>query len=110
MLAISLHVGYNHRMAILRGQGTLKAEVVMVLTEAEAGALDALVGYGFEPFKKVFFKELGEAYMKPYEAGLKSLFESIRTGDASVSGILDRARDARKVFSGAAVARDRESA
>lgn len=91
-------------MAVIDGRGQLKATIVMCLSEEEAGALDALVGYGFEPFKEVFYDKLGTAYMKPFEAGLKSLFESIRTGDASVGSILARAREARMVFSGAKIA------
>lgn len=91
-------------MAVIEGRGQLKATIVMHLSEEEAGALDALVGYGFEPFKEVFYDKLGAAYMKPYEAGLKSLFESIRTGDAAVSSILTRAKQARQVFSGSKIA------
>ena len=45
--------------------------------EADLKALDALVGYGIDPFLKVFYKELGEAYMKPYEANLRALFKTI---------------------------------
>ncbi len=95
-------------MATIIGRAELTARVVMELTEAEAGALDALVGYGVEPFLKAFYKEMGEAYLKPYEKGLRSLFQSIREGDGSVSGILEKARDARQVFYGQKVARDME--
>lgn len=87
-------------MAKLGMKGRVDASITIELTEAEAGALDALVGYGFEPFKQVFYEKLGRAYMEPYEAGLKSLFESVRGGDASVAGFLDRAKDARFVFHG----------
>ncbi|MCX5478486.1 hypothetical protein OSH08_05690 [Kaistia geumhonensis] len=40
-------------------------------------ALDALVGYGVDAFLKVFYEKLGEAYMRPHEAGLRSLFKAI---------------------------------
>lgn len=56
----------------------LKIRVNIELTEVEARALDAMVGYGFDPFKKVFYEKLGQAYMKPHEEGLKSLFDTIK--------------------------------
>jgi hypothetical protein len=92
-------------MAKLGMRGIVEAKVTMEITEAEAGALDALVGYGFEPFKKVFYEKLGAAYMEPYEAGLKSLFESVRGGEAGVSGFLQRAKAARAVMNGTLEAR-----
>lgn len=57
----------------------LKIRVNLELTEVEARALDALIGYGFEPFKEVFYEKLGKHYMQPHENGLKSLFEAVKT-------------------------------
>lgn len=85
-------------MARIEGRATLKAEVVLILSEEEAGALDALVGYGFKSFRDVFYEKLGKAYMERYERGLESLFNSVQNGEASVSHILTRASQARKVF------------
>ena len=51
----------------------------LTLNEAELGALDALAGYGHESFLKVFYEKMGEAYMKPHEAGLISLFKTIKS-------------------------------
>jgi hypothetical protein len=48
----------------------------------------------------VFYEKLGAAYMEPHEAGLKSLFESVRGGAGSVSSFMERAQDARDVFHG----------
>lgn len=45
--------------------------------EVELRALNAMAGYGVEPFLKVFYEKLGAAYMKPYEAGIRSLFTKI---------------------------------
>lgn len=87
-------------MAKLEGRASINVAIVMVLSEAEAAALDALAGYGVEPFLEVFYKHLGESYLKPYESGLRSLFESVRSGPASVSGTLDKLKDARGVFIG----------
>lgn len=50
---------------------------VLHLTEPEIRALDALVGYGIEPFIKAFYEKLGESYMRDHVGGLRTLFESI---------------------------------
>lgn len=87
-------------MAKISGYGEIKGEVTLVLSEVEAKALDAIVGYGPEQFLKVFYEHLGQAYLKPNEQGLKSLFDSVRTGEGSVSNFLKRIHEAREVFSG----------
>ena len=91
-------------MAKVIGGGEIRGEVTLVLTEDEAKALDALVGYGHKIFLEVFYTHLGKAYLQPHERGLKSLFESVRTGEGSVSNFLKRIHDARDVFRGAKVA------
>lgn len=65
-------------MAKIESRPTLSVQIVIVLTEPEARALDALVGYGDDAFIKAFYEKLGEAYMKEHEIGLRSLFASIR--------------------------------
>lgn len=87
-------------MAKVIGYGEIKGEVTLVLSEDEAKALDALVGYGHKNFLEVFYAHLGKAYLQPHERGLKSLFESVRTGEGSVSNFLKRIHDARDVFTG----------
>jgi len=82
-------------MAKVEGRPTVKLEIVLVLTEEEAGALDALSGYGPENFLKVFYKELGKSYLEEYENGLRSLFKSVRE---LVSPHLESAEKARKTF------------
>lgn len=80
-----------------------KVEVTatMKFSEAELRALDALVGYGADAFIKVFYEKLGKHYMQPHEAGLRTLFESVRE---IVPGILGRTDNARRVFTGERVA------
>jgi len=56
----------------------IKIRVNLEISETEARALSALIGYGIDPFKKVFYEKLGETYMKPHEKGLESLFSSIQ--------------------------------
>lgn len=83
----------------------VKLTATLVIDEAEARALDGLVGYGFDEFVSTFYQHLGSHYLKPHEAGLKSLFESVRE---SIPPMLRRTDDARKVFKGEKVARDAE--
>ena len=49
------------------------------LTEGEVRALDALVGYGFDNFIKMFYSGLGKHYMEPYENDLRQLFDKIES-------------------------------
>lgn len=52
-------------------------KATMVLSEVELRALDALAGYGIEPFLKVFYAQMGKHYLQPHEAGLRALFKTI---------------------------------
>jgi hypothetical protein len=84
-------------MATYTPRANVELSVTLTLNEAEAKAIDALVGYGVDGFLKVFKAQLGEAYMRGNEDGLKSFFESSRH---SLPGLLRRAEDARLVFRG----------
>lgn len=84
-------------MATLAGHPTLGLTVTIRLTEEEARAFDALVGYGDDAFIKHFYETLGAAYMRDHERGLRTMFQSIRD---TMPGILGRMDDARKVFTG----------
>lgn len=65
------------------------------VTEGELRALDALACYGDDAFIKMFYKEMGQVYMKPFEKDLREFLNSIRT----IAGpILKRTDSARKVF------------
>lgn len=56
---------------------TIAFTVKCELTERELRALDALVGYGYDPFLKCFYEHLGKAYLEPYEEDLKQLFKKV---------------------------------
>lgn len=75
-------------MATIDCRSTIQAHITLRLNEDEAAALDALVGYGVESFLKVFYEHMGRAYLQPHEKGLRSLFDSVRGGDASVASFL----------------------
>lgn len=82
-------------MSRLKQAPRVDLNVIVQLNEAEIRALDALVGYGIKPFLEVFYAHLGQHYMKPHEAGLRSLFDTI---NADLRPILDRMDSARKAF------------
>ena len=83
-------------MSTIETNAQLKFSVRLLdLTESEARALDALVGYGIEPFLKVFYKEMGASYMRPHESGLRALFESV---NKHVRPALSHIDDARKTL------------
>ncbi|MNO13198.1 hypothetical protein D3C76_28270 [compost metagenome] len=82
-------------MAKFKEQPKVEVTTQLTINEAELRALDALVGYGVDPFLKAFYEQLGKTYMQPHEAGLRELFETIRT---NVPGILHRIDSDRKAF------------
>lgn len=71
--------------------------IQLEMTEEEARALDALVGYGgdtfVEKFLPVFYEKMGKHYMKPHEKGLAKLFDNIRVNIGSSLKKIDQARD-----------------
>lgn len=79
-------------MAKIISKPTIEVKFWVELTGEEAGALDALFGYDLNSFLKVFYKELGEAYLKPHEAGLRSL----HVNRGAFSSILAKQREAKK--------------
>lgn len=72
----------------------VEMDVAIRLTSAEVRALDALAGYGIEPFLKVFYAQMGQHYLKPHEAGLRSLFETVRSELPTLMRRHDAARQA----------------
>lgn len=79
-------------MAKVRGEVFTTGTVTLVLDEAEARALEALAGYGDEKFLEVFYKHLGEAYLRPHQAGLFSLFSAARGEVGQVLNAIDKRR------------------
>lgn len=70
-------------------------EITFTLNEKEAIAIDALVGYDFDSFIKVFKEHLGKHYMDGHEEVLRGIFAEFRQ---RVPGYLARIKTARKVF------------
>lgn len=54
-------------------------EMELLISECSARALDALVGYGDDAFIKHFKENLGTAYIRDHEKGLKEFFGQVRS-------------------------------
>ena len=72
----------------------LELNVNIQLSAVEVRALEALAGYGADAFLRVFYKEMGQHYLKPHEAGLRSLFETIQAELPPIINRLDAAKQA----------------
>jgi hypothetical protein len=81
-------------MADLEQRPKVELEVARKLNEAEVRALAALTEYGTDAFLKVFYAQLG-SFLKPHEAGIRSLFKGINT---HLPAIIRRADAARAAF------------
>jgi DNA-binding ferritin-like protein (Dps family) len=62
-------------MATLRSKPEIVLKMTLELNEIEVRALEAIVGYDIESYLRVFYKEMGKAYLEKYEEGLRSLFK-----------------------------------
>lgn len=65
-------------MAKVNSGVTVEFKVMLVMSEEEARALEALTVYSDQSFLDFFYNALGKHYLKPHEKGLRSLFASIR--------------------------------
>ena len=76
----------------LYNEVTVHYQCTLRLTEDEMRALDALTGYGFQPFVKKFYEKLGRHYLGPYEKGLQQFFDKVRTEGVRQLKVIDSAR------------------
>jgi hypothetical protein len=60
----------------IKSNVNIEFSINLSLTLGEAQALEAIVGYGIDPFLEVFYK-LGKAYLEPHEEGMKELFKKV---------------------------------
>lgn len=84
-----------------RGNLTIDYSVTINLNESEIRALDAFAGYGLKPFLELFYKHMGEHYLKPHENGLKTLFakiEELRQPIAAMDELKKTAIEVREKF------------
>jgi hypothetical protein len=64
-------------MAKLKSETKITCSITIELSEVEARALDAVLGYNVDAFLKTFYKEMGEHYLKPHEEGLRMLHKTL---------------------------------
>lgn len=69
------------------------AEAVMTLDQDELRALDALVGYGVEELIDHFYRQMGKAYLKPYEHGLRSFLRTAAHASSGIRAVDDAQRE-----------------
>ncbi len=79
-------------MSALDSRITVAFSGTLTLSEAELRVLDAMAGYGTEAFLEAFYKHLGRSYMKPYEGGIRELFDSIKKSVPAQLAKVDEAR------------------
>jgi alpha-amylase/alpha-mannosidase (GH57 family) len=65
-------------MSNIKSSANIEFTITFSVTEEEARALDALAGYDVDQFIKAFYDHLGEAYMRPYEKGLRKFLANVR--------------------------------
>lgn len=76
-------------------QPYVETRATIELSEVEMRALEALIGYGVQPFLDVFYQHMGKHYLRPHEAGIRSLFITI---GSDIPDVLRRADAARQAF------------
>lgn len=79
----------------LTQQPRIEVDVDIKPSMTEVQALEALAGYGTKAFLEVFYKQMGKHYLEPHEAGLRSLFDTIRS---ELPPIIRRYQSAKQAF------------
>ena len=89
----------------------VETKIVLELTEVEARALDGIFGYSVDAFLKVFYAHMGRSYVEPFEAGVRSLHQTVRgvTGPA-ISQLDETRRRLNTAFALLAQAEEQEKA
>ena len=87
------------------------------MNEDELKALDALAGYDVDQFIAAFYKVMGQSYLGPHEAGLRSFLKAV----AGCDGMTKAAQECREflmlseqdrrtgIWAGEKAARDRQN-
>lgn len=88
-------------MSKVASKSKMEFVISVEVTEEEARALEAIVGYGTKAFLECFYKHMGEHYLKPHEEGVYSLFDTI---SREIKPHLTKMDDCRDIFLGNKVA------
>jgi len=65
-------------MARICGRPIVELKIALEMNEEEARALECIMSYDIESFLKIFYFNMGKAYLEKHEKGLRSLFETSR--------------------------------
>lgn len=57
----------------------LEFNITLKLSLSEARALNEMVKYGSKTFLEGYYKHLGKSYLQPFESGVTSLFETVKS-------------------------------
>lgn len=79
---------------MIKSSVDINAQIQITLTEGEARALDAIVGYGPGKFVEWFYANLGRHYLKPHEKDMINLFDKVRNNIGTHLFRVDKARQA----------------
>jgi hypothetical protein len=79
---------------VAQAKAEVNFTIKFTLTQSEAAALEAIAGYGHEPFLKVFYEHMGKSYLQPHEVGMKNLFARIKETLPREISKIDAAREA----------------
>lgn len=82
-------------MAKIVARPNIDLNLTFTINEGEARALDALVGYDFDAFLKMFKTGMGTHYIEGHEEDLRGFFSDIRS---IVGPAISRVDAARKEF------------
>lgn len=67
----------------MKSNPEIKVEIeltaTVTFTEVELRALNGMFGYGADAFLRGFYKECGRCYVSPFEAGVRSLHQGVRS-------------------------------
>lgn len=79
-------------MAQALNKATVAFSTTLTLNEVEICPLEALVGYGADAFLEVFKANLGTAYIRNHEEGVRSLFQAINRDVLPAHRAIEQAR------------------
>lgn len=77
---------------------SMEFHINIQLTEGEARAWDAIVGYGWDVFIQVFEEKLGKHYIAPYKREAEQMFKETRTTIGQQLYGIEQARKAIKAI------------
>lgn len=76
----------------------ITTRITLELTAGEAGALQAICGYGPDIFLKWFQQTHGKYYIEPYKGHLRSLFNKARMLQYQVEKVEEKLKEIPKVI------------